>query len=393
MILINHSNISTIAAQYADDLFKQFQDKKNIITQILEILLSTGKYDRNIHVNKGLPALKLILNQAKLQIPKGKTENDRTDILYYNIDMYRIRVDKRSKCNRKNRYNFIESQLKIIFNSNSLKKLFSAEIDQLKILNQLFTDGGKLDSRVYAHFFDYEKYYKTINKYIGKELGIICCPYCNRNYITYVSSEDERRIIGPTYDHFFNKGTYKFCALSFFNLIPSCYVCNSNLKNRINFDLKYHLYPYRDEFGKKAFFDFDLKLVSTSAEKRIIFRPTIELVADISEDDKMKLVGKDKDIKGQVTGSIKVFKLREIYETHYDTVEEVHEKFDANSPYYIESIKEKLTLLGVGEDEFYRFHFRNYYDNSDFHRRPLAQLSKDIYTKMKQIQTDTLTGI
>lgn len=393
MILINHPNINIIAAKYADDLFKQFENKRGIITRILEILLSTGNYDKNIHVNKGLPALKLILNQTELQIPKGKTKNDKTDILYHNIDMYRIRADKRSKCNRRIRYNFIETQLKLIFNSNSLKKLFSAEIGELKKLDQLFIDGGKLDSRVYTYFFDYEKYYKTLNKYIGQELGIICCPYCNRNYITYVSSDDERRIIGPTYDHFFNKSTYKFCALSFFNLIPSCYVCNSNLKNRINFDLTTHLYPYTDEFGKNAFFDFDLKLVNTSAEKKIIFKPTIKLINGISPEDELKLIGKKVDKKGQVTGSIKVFKLQKIYESHYDTVEEVHEKFDANSPYYIKSIKEKLKLMGVGEKEFYRFHFHNYYDNSDFHKRPLAKLTKDIYAKMEQIQKDTSTGI
>jgi hypothetical protein len=393
MILINHPHISIIAAQYADDLYKQFENKKGIIDRILEILLSTSDYDRNIHVNKGLPALKLILNKTELQIPKGKTKKHKTEILYHNIDINRIRADKRSKCSKRIRYSFIDSQLKLIFNSNSLKTLFSAEIGELKKLNQAFTDGGKLDSRVYAYFFDYEKYYQTLNKYIGQELGIICCPYCNRNYITYVASETERRIIGPTYDHFFNKGTYKFCALSFFNLIPSCYVCNSNLKNAINFDLATHLYPYTDEFGKNAFFDFDLKLVDTSAEKKIIFKPIIKLAEGISPEDELKLIGKKIDDKGQVTGSIKVFRLREIYETHYDTVEEVHEKFDANSPYYIKSIKEKLKLMGVGEDEFYRFHFHNYYDNSNFHRRPLAQLSKDIYLKMKQIQEDASTGI
>lgn len=391
MILINHPRINDIAAEYAADLFKQFDAKRKIFAGILRILLSEGQYERNIHSNIGTPILKLILKQSVLEVPRGMSKENRKDIFWHNIDKHRISIDKRSECRKKIRYDFIEKQLNIIFNSgHSLKELFSADIGKLKAINKHFDDQD-LDLKVYEYFFNYEKYYETLSKYIGQELGIICCPYCNRNYISYVFNE-KGRIIGPTYDHFFNKGAFKFCSLSFFNLIPSCYVCNSNLKNRIKFDLATHLYPYRDEFGKNAFFDFDLSLISLSTEKKIIFRPVIKYADDISDADKRKLAGDAQDLNGEVTGSVKVFKLQEIYETHYDTVEEVHEKFDANSPYYIGSIEEKLKLLGVGKEEFYRFHFHNYYDSSDFHKRPLAKLSRDIFTKMEQIQNNAVTG-
>ena len=386
MILINHPHIHDIAAQYADALFKKFEAKKNMINHIVNILGNQDDYERNIQPMRGVSAIRLLLGED-FEVPSGKTLNDKADILYHNIERYRASSALQITCAVN--INRIKEQLEIIFTFDSLKKLFSEEIDQLKGLNESFINGGVLHSDVYAHFFDYTKYYITLNKYIGQELGIICCPYCNRNYISYVFSP-KGKIIGPTYDHFFNKKTYKYIALSFFNLIPSCTICNSNLKNAIDFDLTTHLYPYRDDFGKNAFFDFDLKLVDTSEEKKIIFRPTIVLAKDISPEDELKLMG-GKDKKGE--GSIKVFRLREIYETHYDTVEEVYQKFSANNPYYAQSIKKNLDLLGVGKEEFYRFHFHNYYDSSDFHRRPLAKLTKDIYTKMEQVKKDTSTGI
>lgn len=388
MILISHSEIDNIATAYADELLGQFLEKKKTITILLDILLGNDVYDlKDLNVTKSIPALKLILNQKELEIPKSTAEGKMTGTLRFNIDKNRVSTDKRSKRRKEKRYEDIKNQLDIIFNKNPLKELFAANITDLKTLNSAFDPEQMINAKVCNYFFDYQNYYDTLNKYIGEALGISCCPYCNRNYITYVFDK-WGRIVGPTYDHFFNKSAYKYCSVSFFNLIPSCYVCNSNLKGSIDFELNTHLYPYNDEFGINAVFDFDFSLISSGESKKIIFKPVIKLHENISLADKLKLVGYDVDKEKEVTGSIKVFKLKEIYETHYDTVEEVHEKFDANSVHYVSSIKAILTSLSVSESEFYRFHFHNYYDSSDFHRRPLAKLTKDIYDKLKQMEID-----
>ena len=80
-----------------------------------------------------------------------------------------------------------------------------------------------------------------------------------------------------------------------------------------------------------------------------------------------------------------MFRLPEIYATHNDIVEEIHEKFDENSTHYLSSIQPYLKGLKTGEEEFYRFHFGNYFSIKDFNKRPLSKLTKDIYTKMKKI--------
>ncbi|MBW4362729.1 hypothetical protein [Flavobacterium taihuense] len=386
MIKISHSDIDKIVNDYSKEIYKEFIKKKKNIFEVIDILGNNNDINMQVigKVKEYTVALKLLLNVKKLEVPKKIGDKKETEILIFNLKKNRVGIDLRSKCRKEKRYNQIKNQLNNIF-KHILIDLFSAKPIDLKTKNEEFKNEN-LDTNIYNFFFDYQNYYDILNKFIGKELGIICCPYCNRNYISFIHDNKSKRIIGPTYDHFFHKSKYKFISLSFYNLIPSCYVCNSNLKNQVNFDLLTHLHPHIDEFGDNAVFDYDLSLINNINGKRKIFQPTIRLKAKIKEEDKLKLFGREKDIKGEVTGSIKVFKLKEIYQTHYDTVEEIHEKFDKNSPHYIKSIQDNLKRLGVAEDEFYRFHFNNYFYSGDFHKRPLAKLTKDIYNKMKQIQ-------
>ena len=76
------------------------------------------------------------------------------------------------------------------------------------------------------------------------------CPYCNQNYAFTVTgtTKDFR----PTLDHFFPKAKYPFLALSLYNLVPSCYTCNSSLKGKTDFGVIPHLHP----FDMKSGFNF-----------------------------------------------------------------------------------------------------------------------------------------
>ena len=88
-----------------------------------------------------------------------------------------------------------------------------------------------------------EKTYKFINT-----LGIKACPYCNRNYIQVVErkkSDDKQFHTRPDLDHFWNKETYPFLALSMRNLVPACKVCNLAKHD----DDLHILYPYKEGVG------------------------------------------------------------------------------------------------------------------------------------------------
>lgn len=135
--------------------------------------------------------------------------------------------------------------------------------------------------------------------------------------------------------------------------------------------------------GDSATFNFDLTSINIDDNHKIGFKPTLDIQVN-NVNPNFKRLEKTSGNDGN-NGSINVFKLREIYETHSDIVEEIYAKFDENSPFYIKSISMYLKKLDVSEDEFYRFHFNNYYNTKDFNQRPLAKLNKDIYNKLKNL--------
>ena len=55
-----------------------------------------------------------------------------------------------------------------------------------------------------------------------QKINLSTCPYCNRN--TIYSIKKQRRTFDL--DHFYPQAKYPFFALSFYNLIPSCKICN-----------------------------------------------------------------------------------------------------------------------------------------------------------------------
>lgn len=57
-----------------------------------------------------------------------------------------------------------------------------------------------------------------------KGLNLRVCPYCGRSYIYAVDKGSTT--VKPQIDHFLPKSKYPFLALSYFNLIPVCPICN-----------------------------------------------------------------------------------------------------------------------------------------------------------------------
>jgi hypothetical protein len=114
------------------------------------------------------------------------------------------------------------------------------EVDDFSKLNKLF---------------DYKNIIKQKGYFLSHELKINVCPYCNRNH-TFTVGTDKEKTIRPTFDHFFNKTKNPLLALSFYNLIPSCHQCNSNLKLNKDFEFGTHFHPYFNGFGEENTFNY-----------------------------------------------------------------------------------------------------------------------------------------
>jgi 5-methylcytosine-specific restriction endonuclease McrA len=106
-----------------------------------------------------------------------------------------------------------------------------------------------------ASIFDYDHFskkrdasYKKWTAYkLCKNSRYTLCPYCHQNF-AFTIIKDQRGF-RPTLDHFYPKSLYPYLAISLYNLVPACQVCNSSLKGEINFFYVRHLHPLHKEAG------------------------------------------------------------------------------------------------------------------------------------------------
>ncbi|OKP94303.1 hypothetical protein [Paenibacillus sp. P46E] len=211
------------------------------------------------------------------------------------------------------------------------------------------------------------------------QLNVKICPYCNRQYIFTVSKEPNKK--GKTrgrLDHFYDKATYPYLALSLYNLIPCCDICNSDLKGSVEFTTSTHLHPYKEEFGD--YFKFSLQMKSGDT-----LRP-----GDPSQLNYLKGIGDEFDIviKGssidpgltqRVENNLDIFKIKELYNMHKDYIVDLIKQRVMYSDSRIDELYNQYqgTLFSSREDVIQSI-VSNYvgYDNLD--KRVLAKLTRDI---------------
>ena len=209
----------------------------------------------------------------------------------------------------------------------------------------------------------YEKIDSELRKKIIDSKNISVCPYCNRNYIssTYkflqcnncnqellVIDGTEKECLGckqeingqtkvvntAQLDHFFPKDSYPLFAVSFYNLIPSCYSCNHVKSNK---DLEYS--PYDTSFS-------------------------------------IKIISYDSDFKIGI-GDLGI---EELYQSHIDVVNELIWKKEVYTDSYREGLSKILnqTDLELSAAELNRFITGYYTDKENYGKRPLSKMVTDI---------------
>lgn len=136
------------------------------------------------------------------------------------------------------------------------------------------------------------------------------CPYCQLSPALTVYRDRKDKTLRPTLDHFYPKHLYPYLALSLFNLVPSCYACNSSLKGASNFFKHEHLHPLEDP----ETIQYELDLVSYIEHRRSAqtgARPNIAIAA----------LAKGHPHSEKARRSIKTFLIRERLEF---SVDELH---------------------------------------------------------------------
>ena len=186
-------------------------------------------------------------------------------------------------------------------------------VDELKaVLDKMFNDAKDLLNGTQGLFIDYSIISCDLRHTLMNSIGIRTCPYCNRNYITVYGNGKKST---ADLDHFYQKTQYPLFALSLFNFIPSCQICNSRMKNTRSAENT--LYPYKEGFEKDA--HFELKYIGKDKSGAGILH-LWQALKDVKYDDfKVKIVpnsAASPDKKKRIKNSKDLFHLEDVYADH-----------------------------------------------------------------------------
>jgi len=190
------------------------------------------------------------------------------------------------------------------------------------------------------------------------------CTYCNRIYTNTMKDKKNGKVMRPQFDHWFAKSKHPALALSFYNLIPSCSVCNSSIKGTLEFELGTHLHPYVDADCQNTFqysYDYSRSLQQYHIKVKTGYAAV------------------------KVETTLRDLKLKEVYNAHYAELDDLIKTKEAYTTKYISNMLSNYPGARLSFKEVYRLAFGAEFDEADFHKKPLSKFKKDILRELKLI--------
>lgn len=222
--------------------------------------------------------------------------------------------------------------------------------------------------KVVTAAFNYDRYRETILVEVAKQLNVKTCPYCNMQYTLFANEPQKgtvKKLARFQFDHFFDKKRYPMLSMSFYNLIPSCSVCNQG-KSTGQLALEYN--PYYSDINKLFHFCLTDPLGHYTA-------------ARINDEVEVALIPKKGVNKVEFEQYVQMFHLKALYGRHGDIVQEVYDKA-YEDPYYMNP--SNFSFLG-GKAPMYlqRLWLGNYTEPEEIEKRPMAKFMQDMWRQAK----------
>ncbi len=235
--------------------------------------------------------------------------------------------------------------------------------------------------------------YSRFEALIGREtmmglLGIEVCPYCNIQLLMNLpgAKGSRRNLLLLNFDHFFPKSQYPWFALSFYNLIPSCLLCNQPLKGNAVVSLSTHLHPYHDNFHNNA---------------RFFTLPDIQSLPCEIDEICLEVGNCSKEDMCRTERTIELFRLKDLYA--YFTHEVLHLLDDYRRLNPSRNRYENLSIQIEGQtiamevtqsdiDRIQRLH-RIPKRESDIRNIPLGKLKSDIWERLNGRNPNSLDSV
>lgn len=209
---------------------------------------------------------------------------------------------------------------------------------------------------------------KELMPYFEK-MGIRTCVYCNAQYANTVYDEDGCPVGGFELDHFYPKDAYPFLCISFFNLQPSCGVCN---KWKGDKSCKFNLYT--DDPTEINPFEFRL-------EKQSIIKYML-----IQSPETLKILFNSLD-PVLLQNYEELFHTSLLYKNFGIEAEQIVWRRKINNSFFNDQLVKQFQKLFPGKSaEINRFLYGFYTDERDIHKQPLTKLKQDVARQLKLIK-------
>lgn len=256
----------------------------------------------------------------------------------------------------------------ILADEETLKKEKDAFVGRTdKVSEKAKTTYQKLMKELYNAFTQHsDENGVTRSHRVFNDLKISTCPYCNMQYTFTLDCENGKT--APELDHFYDKSDYPVLAVSFYNLVPSCHVCNhiKGIKKTVTIN------PFFAGFESRFVFvdDHDSGKVLTKAEVmkqgggRVLLR-----MPDGQESAKDK-------------GNIKTFALNELYAMQVKYIGEIVEKVPMYGDLYSDLATTFQTKSKTAQ-EVYDFVWGKHLVEAEYEDRPLSKLTRDLLEQLE----------
>lgn len=252
----------------------------------------------------------------------------------------------------------------------NVKKLLLANKKELEEFIEKFGDFSESESKKLTDVvFRYDTFSSRKSAYdILRMEKVTVCPYCNRQYIFTLENNKVR----PQFDHYYPKSIYPYLAVSIFNLIPSCSICNQ-AKSTLDTYKEPILYPFEEEFGDEV--------------KFIINSDDIKYLHGMTDDFNMQIQwnGIDSVKIKKIKKQDERLHLKELYEKHKDYVKDIAWNHYINSEERIDEIIKRFPGMFLTKEDVISTIYMNDIRKENLGKRPLAKLTRDILEELQII--------
>jgi len=232
------------------------------------------------------------------------------------------------------------------------KRLYTLRLTNAQALEDFKEDCKKV--------FCYTKYISGKTRHdILNAMRVSVCPYCNRQFISpWGKAQDQKNT--ADIDHFYSKDDYPFLALSLYNFVPSCQICNSRFKLTNDFYSSPHVYPYKESFGERV--RFEIGNIDALLDSRVLPNLLLDNSSGAEEIDH----------------TLTTFNLKELYENHQDYAKEIIQKARMFSDTKLMEYLNGYSGMFSSKMELYQALYGNYLEEEYQRKRPLAKLTQDL---------------